>query len=91
MFAQSCASDMAHLRSHSGPGAGDVFHSSPTHHEFEVQPGLFRTLILERLRLPLHVTDAQRECGSTLDQMGTFRSFEDESVANGEDIGESMP
>ena len=74
MFAQSCASDMAHLRSHSGPGAGDVFHGSPTHHEFEVQPGLFRTLILERLRLPLHVTDAQCECGSTLDRMGRHRA-----------------
>ena len=74
MFAQSCASDMAHLRSHSGPGAGDVFHGSPTHHEFEVQPGLFRTLILERLRLPLHVTDVQCECGSTLDRMGRHRA-----------------
>ena len=69
----------------------------PTH-EFEVQPGLFRKLILERLRLPLHVTDAQCECGSTLDRIGTsqssvrtFWSFEDESVADGEDIGESMP
>ena len=30
MFAQSCASDMAYLRSHSGPGAGDVFHGSPS-------------------------------------------------------------
>ena len=30
MIAQSCAADQAHLRSHSGPGSGEVFHGSPT-------------------------------------------------------------
>ena len=37
------------------PGARDVFHGSQTN-QFEVQPRLFRTLILERSRLPLHVS-----------------------------------
>ena len=29
ILAQSCAADQAHLRSHAGPGASDVFHGAP--------------------------------------------------------------
>ena len=47
MIAQSCAADQAHLRSHSGPGSGEVFHGSPTQVEFQLQPGIYRTLLLE--------------------------------------------
>ena len=71
MIAQSCAADQAHLRSHSGPGRGEVFHGSPTWVEFQLQPGIYRTLLLERLRLPLHITEARCECGARLDRGGT--------------------
>ena len=52
---QSCPSHQAHLRSHSGGGSSNVLHGCPTRPEFTVEPELFRTLILERLRLPLAV------------------------------------
>ena len=48
VLAQSHASDQAHLRSHSGPGAGAVLHGAPTGLEFQVQPHVFRNLVLER-------------------------------------------
>ena len=48
---------------HSGPGVAAVFHGSPTGPEFQVQPMHFRTLVLERLRLPLLLTEARCECG----------------------------
>ena len=53
MLAQSAAADQAHLRSHSGPGASEVLCCAPTKPEFQMQPDVFRTVILERLRLPL--------------------------------------
>ena len=64
VLSQSSAADQAHLRSHSGPGAGSLFHGSPTQLEYQVQPVLFRTLLLERMRLPLQITKARCECGS---------------------------
>ena len=67
VLAQSHASDQAHLRSHSGPGAGAVLHGAPTGLEFQVQPLLFRTLVLERLRSPLLPTDSTCECGGQND------------------------
>ena len=70
---QSSAADQAHLRSHSGPGSSSVFHGSPTQFEFQVQPVLFRTLLLERMRLPLQFTEAQCECGSQLAKLGRHR------------------
>ena len=42
--------------------------------EFKVEPHLFRTLVLERLRLPLPVTEAFCECGSPLDVWGRHRA-----------------
>ena len=56
IFATSCVADQAHLRSHSGLGAGEALVGCSTGFEF-MQPELFRTLVLERLRLPLNVTD----------------------------------
>ena len=70
ILAQSCAADQAHLRSHAGPCASDVFCGAPTEKEFEVEPHLFRNLMLERLRLPLDVTDAVCEYGCRLDTEG---------------------
>ena len=68
---QSCAADQAHLRSHSGPGASDVLSVCP---EYRIEAGLFRTLILERLRLPLQVTEKVCECGTMLDSTGRHRA-----------------
>ena len=63
MIAQSCAADQAQLRSHSGPDSVPrVSHQL----EFQLHPGIFRTLSLERLRLPLYVTEARCECGARL-------------------------
>ena len=74
VLAQSVAADQAHLRSHSGPGSSDVLLGCPTSLEFEVQPEVFRTLVLERLRLPLHITEAKCVCGVSLDKRGRHRA-----------------
>ena len=74
VLAQSCAADQANLRSHSGPGSSDVLMGCPTGPEFQVEPGNFRTLALERLRLPLCVTSAVCECGASLDLLGRHRA-----------------
>ena len=55
-------------------GASDVLHGAPTGPEFKVEPHLFRTLVLERLRLPLPVTEAFCEFGSPLDVWGRHRA-----------------
>ena len=73
VLAQSSAADQAHLRSHSGPGASSVLLGCPSGCEFQIQAETFRVLILERLRLPLHVTDAQCECGAPVDHLGRHR------------------
>ena len=74
VLAQSCSADQAHLRSHSGPGTGEVLLGAPTGPEFRVEPQLFRTLVLERLRLPLDVTESKCECGCFLDTTGRHRA-----------------
>ena len=74
VFAQSCAANQAHLRSHSGPGSSAVLFGCPTGPEFQVEPEAFRTLVFERLRLPLPVTDATCECGVCLDLLGRHRA-----------------
>ena len=71
---QSCAADLAHVRSHAGPGSSDVLSGAPTGPEFRVCPELFRTLVLERLRLPFEVVESQCECGSVLDTLGRHRA-----------------
>ena len=47
---------------------------SPTGPEFQVQPMHFRTLVLERLRLPLLLTEARCECGGQNDIFGRHRA-----------------
>ena len=71
---QSCAADQAHLRSHSGPGASEALSVCPSKPEFCMEAGLFRTLVLERLRLPLQVSEALCECGIVLDRQGRHRA-----------------
>ena len=74
VLAQSCPSHQAHLRSHSGSGCSHVFCGCPTQPEFRINPDLFRVLILERLRVPLPVTEARCECGAVLDCKGRHRA-----------------
>ena len=66
VLSQSSAADQAHLRSHSGPCAGSLFHGSPT------QLG-YRTLLLEKMKLPLQIAESRCECGSQLDKLGRQR------------------
>ena len=64
------ASYQAHLRSHSGGGCSHVLHGCPTSPEFTVAPDVFRTIVLERLRLPLLVTETRCDCGALTDSRG---------------------
>ena len=57
----------AHLRSGARRFRGVAVSPMP---EFRIEAGLFRTMILERLRLPLQASEA-RECGAFLDREGT--------------------
>ena len=74
MLNQSCAADQADVRSHSGPGASDVLCGCFSKPEFRIEAGLFRTIILERVRLPLQVTEVRCECGVPLDSRGRHRA-----------------
>ena len=67
-------SHQAHLCSHSGGGSSNVLHGCPTSPEFTVDAALYRTLILERLRLPLAVTEGRCECGDCVDSKGRHRA-----------------
>ena len=73
VLAQSSAADQAHVCSHSGPCASQVLIRCPTSPEFEVEPHLFRTVELNRLRFPLMITEARCECGGSLDCRGKHR------------------
>ena len=70
----SLAADAAHLRSHSGPGSSSILLRAPTHFEFRLIPEHFRTLVLEKLRLPLSVVEARCQCGLLLDSLGRHRA-----------------
>ena len=74
VLAQSSAADQAHLRSHAGPGASAVLCGAPTKPEFQLQPSGFRTAVLERMRLPLDLTEAFCECGGVIDSQGRHRA-----------------
>ena len=71
---QSCPANQAHLRSHSGAGSSQVLLGCPTKLEFRIAPDLFRTVILERLRLPLFVFEVRCECGYLVDGQGRHRT-----------------
>ena len=71
---QSCAADQAHLRSHSGAGASDVLCGCLTAPEFKITPLVFRTIVSERLRLPLLLTKSTCERGAALDGCGRHRA-----------------
>ena len=68
-------SRQAHLRTHSGLNAGIVFAHAPTTSECTVHPHLFRVLPLERLNLPLPITEAVcNGCHEPLDAHGRHRA-----------------
>ena len=74
MLTNRPASRQAHLRSHSGRNAGVVFAHAPTAAECTVPPHLFRVLLLERLQLPLPLTEATcNGCHELLDPLGRHR------------------
>ena len=61
--------DRAHLRSHAGLNAGCVLGGAPTARELSAD--VFRTVVLERMRLALAITDRRCEgCGKALDVKG---------------------
>ena len=69
------AACQAHLRSHSGCNAGLALAHASTAREFTIPPHLFRVLLLERLRLPLLLTEATCEaCHGPLDPLGWHRA-----------------
>ena len=67
-------SERAVVRSQSGPGAGVRFTVSPTGFETRIDPPLFRTLLLRRLRLPLSMSKRICRCGRPLDSRGHHRA-----------------
>ena len=65
----------AHLQSHSGCNSVAAFARTPTTKEYTIPLHLFRVLLLERLQLPLPVTQATCEgCYSVLDVHGRHRA-----------------
>ena len=76
MLSGRTATCQAHLRSHSGRNAGAATSHAPTAPEFEIPPHLFRVLFLERLRLPLPLTEKQgTACHEPLDHFGRHRAL----------------
>ena len=75
MLTNRPGSCQAHLRSHSGRNAGVAFAHAPTTAEYTIPPHLFRVLLLERLQLPLPVTEATcNGCHEPLDTLGRHRA-----------------
>ena len=56
------------------PTSALLLHGCPTRPEFKIDPVLFAVLVLERLRVPLQVTEARCECGAALDSKGRHRA-----------------
>ena len=72
---QPCAVDQAicaHIQE--GLGASDALSVCRSKQEYRIEAGLFRTLILERCRLPLQMTEKVCECGTMLDSTGRHRA-----------------
>ena len=69
------AAGQAHLRSHSGANASAALAHAPTAPEYTIPPHLFRVLLLERLQLPLPVSEAKcNGCHAPLDVLGRHRA-----------------
>ena len=68
------ACDQALLRSQAGPLAAVPFTCFPTSRLTRLDPPVFRTLLLRRLRVPLPLTVRACRCGLFLDAFGHHRS-----------------
>ena len=66
--------EKALLRSQGGCGAGVALSTSPTCALTRIEPPLFHTLLLRRLRLPLSLTQRDCRCGRPLDSRGHHRA-----------------
>ena len=62
--------NQAHLRSQSGPGAGAALCAIPTSKELRIEPHLFRTILLRRLRQPLPISCKLCKCHRFIDPLG---------------------
>ena len=62
------------IRSQGGPMAGMALSTSPTSHLTRLQPHLFRTILLRRLRQPLPLSERSCGCGRPLDSSGHHRA-----------------
>ena len=75
MLTSQPASRRAHLRSHSGRNAGIALAHAPTAPEYTIPAHLFRVLLLERLGLPLPISDDRCDgCHERLDPWGRHRA-----------------
>ena len=69
------AAGQAHLHSHSGANANAASAHAPTAPEHTIPPYLFRVLLLERLQLPLPVSEAKcNGCHAPLDVLGRHKA-----------------
>ena len=64
ILSRCTAARRANLGSHSSRNSGVVLAHAPTTPECTVAPFLFRVILLERLQLPLPVTEAECSCGA---------------------------
>ena len=71
MLSGQTAANQAHLLSHSRHNAGVALAYAPTAPKYVIPPHLFRVLLLERMRLPLPITDSTCSgCHARLDPRG---------------------
>ena len=84
MLSGRTAAKRARLRSHSGRNAGVALAHAPTAREYTIPPHLFRVLLLERMRLPLPITEAR--CSGSL-----TREDSTERLAHGQGESENVP
>ena len=71
---QCLPSHLLPIRPNCGPATSEVLCGTPTSPEFQLQPSIFMTTVLQRVRLPLGVTEAICECGGFLDTLARHRA-----------------
>ena len=86
VFTTMTESERAMVRSQGGPGAGAPFTVCPTGVKTRIDPHLFRTLLLRRLRLPLSMSKRICRCGHPLDSRGHHRAACARAGVLGEDL-----